>query len=79
MRVHSAMLGANEGCESQRSVPERIHFEQDEDCTILGVAGSEYLLLAAFDALAERQEALEICQNLSSWVKANQARLFVPI
>lgn len=59
--------------------PQRIHFEQDEQCTILGVSGSEYILLAAFDALVERQEALSICQGLSAWVKTNQTQLFVPV
>ena len=64
--------------DQHQTAAERIHYEQDEECAVLGVCGSEYVLLAAFDALVERGEALEICQNISSWVKANQSRLFVP-
>ena len=78
-RVHSAMHAEPSENETAPPPTQRIHFRQDECCTILAFAGAEFELYAAFDALVLRPQALEICQRLSAWVKANQATLFVPV
>ena len=77
-RVHAAMFPEQEG-RSTPAAAQRIHFEQTDVCTILAFAGTEFELYAAFDALVEKSQALEICQKLSAWVKANQATLFMPV
>ena len=64
---------------AEPSAVQRIHFQQDDCCTIMAFVGSEYELFAAFDALAEKPRALEICQRLCAWVKASQATLFMPL
>ena len=77
-RVHAAMFPEQEAGSTQ-AASQRIHFEQTDVCTILAFAGTEFELYAAFDALVEKPQALEICQKLSAWVKANQATLFMPV
>jgi len=78
-RVHAAMHGERPDDGSTPPPTQRIHFQQDECCTILAFSGAEFELYAAFDALVLKAQALEICQRLSGWVKANQATLFVPV
>jgi hypothetical protein len=77
-RVHAAMH-AQKSEDGKKLPAQRIHFQQDDCCTILAFAGAEFELYAAFDALVQRAHALEMCQKLSAWVKANQATLFVPV
>lgn len=76
-RVYAAMQPSEDAGKAHPA--QRIRYEQNQICTILGFAGAEFELYAVFDALTEKRKALEICQRLSVWVKANQAAMFVSL
>lgn len=78
-RMHAAMQPDLGNPSSTGRPSQRVRYEQDKTCTVLGFIGTEFELYAAFDALVLKREALEICQRIASWVKANQATLFAPI
>ena len=77
-RMHAAMHPDAGNLTSTGRPSQRVRYEQDKVCTALGFIGAEFELYAAFDALVLKREALEICQRIASWVKANQATLFAP-
>lgn len=58
---------------------QRIRYVQSSTCAIVGFVGAEFELFAVFDSLVQKTKALEICQRLAAWVKANQSTLFVPV
>lgn len=77
-RIYAAMKTIQ--AESIFSRPaQRIRYEQNNTCTALGFVGTEFELFAAFDSRVLKREALEVCQKLAAWVKANQAMLFAPV
>lgn len=78
-RMHAAMQPSSSDTASPGHPAQRIRFERDDKCTTIGFIGTEFELYAAFDALVLRREALEICQKLAAWVKANQSLLFCPV
>ena len=78
-RLHAAMQPMAQDSASSGRPAQRIRYEQNKTCTSLGFIGAEFELYAVFDALVLKREALEVCQKLAAWVKANQAMLFTPV
>lgn len=78
-RMYAAMQPDAGNPTSTGRPSQRVRYAQGRTCTALGFIGTEFELYAAFDALVLKREALEICQRIASWVKANQASLFAPI
>ncbi|KAK9807508.1 hypothetical protein WJX72_001125 [[Myrmecia] bisecta] len=77
-RVHAAMFRASEGGASAGLAPQRVHYSQDSERTMLAYVSPEYEVYAVYDALTDKQTAVQLCHKLGSYIKSQQTDLFVP-
>ena len=83
-RMHTAMAPSgittiDPGGGPAPAARQRVHWTQDETCTLLGYASAEYELYTVFDPLVERATAVAMCQRLVAWLKTQHAQLFIPL
>ena len=78
-RIHAAVFRADEPRSNPPASPLRVYYHSTDEFAALAYVSAEYELYALFDAAAQKQVIVHICQRLCSWVKSQQAELFVPL
>ena len=57
--------------------PHKVHFCGDDSYVMLAYVAQEFQLYAVFDPLTENALAANLCKRLCSWLKGEEAQLFL--
>lgn len=70
-------MGGSSGGSSASASQQRVHYEAGDDHVLLACIGADFELYVAFDPLTQCAAAAAVCNRLCTWLRQEEAQLFV--